>query len=226
MQKIDFDELQRDYCVAPTRSKKLGHDWKALYNVLQTRVTARGATEPALFDLRDGSVCERLCTCCGSEFSPVILESSNVSLTPLFDETQGDIDIENARRYQQLEKDWEKSRGRFLMCESCVKLHWRQRRNIRSDRRQQNQNLAKASAVPFTLEELTALKREKAEKIRSMAIAFCQEIKRIIPTRHTYYLHALVWHFPTWIEMLHVDIMDVSGSGIEQVNQETKLLFR
>jgi hypothetical protein len=38
----------------------------------------------------------------------------------------------------------------------------------------------------------------------------------------TYYIHAAHAHFPDLIKRLPVDIMDASGSGIEQVNQEIK----
>ncbi len=41
-----------------------------------------------------------------------------------------------------------------------------------------------------------------------------------------YYGHALVCHLPEQIKTCPVDIMDASGSGIEQINQEVKRLIR
>ena len=117
---------------------------------------------------------------------------------------------------------------RINMCSACVSLSSRRRTKIRTSRRELNQ--AKAAhyrtTSPYSLDELNQRKVAKANDIRSRAIEFSRNIKQIIPQRHSYYLHALVWHFPAWIEALDIDVMDVSGSGIEMINQETKKAFK
>ena len=114
------------------------------------------------------------------------------------------------------------------MCSVCCEMSARRRSNVRAARR----NIAQAKATafqttsPFTAEELSGRKRAKADQVLDLATTFCNDIKVIIPGRHTYYLHALVWHFPTWIVDLDIDIMDFSGSGIEMLNQETKKVVK
>ena len=114
------------------------------------------------------------------------------------------------------------------MCSVCVALSIRQQTNIRSARRTKNQVKAAQfkTTSPFTMEELKAKKATKSQEFRRIAIQFSTDMKQIIPDRHSYYLHALVWHFPQWIEESDADVMDLSGSGIEMINQETKKVVK
>ena len=181
----------------------MGAKWKALYNVLQRRVTACDDNTAAFFN-DDKSV---LCSCCKIAFLPITDTGPFSELTAL---------------------EWTKRAEQMNMCSACCSLSARRRSNVRAARH----NIAQAKATafqtrsPFTQTELDDRKQRKAAEVLELATSFCFEMKEIIPERHTYYLHALVWHFPTWIKDLDIDIMDFSGSGIEMLNQETKKIVK
>ncbi len=42
----------------------------------------------------------------------------------------------------------------------------------------------------------------------------------------TYYMHALMWHFPVAILICPSDLWDASGSAIERMNQRNKRLIQ
>ena len=76
--------------------------------------------------------------------------------------------------------------------------------------------------VTYTPEELQARRNQKADTVKSLAIVFRDELLQLVQEYSTYYLHGLVHHLPDQIRECPVDVMDGSGSGIEQINQYTK----
>lgn len=195
--------------------KDLGSQWKEIYNIVQTRVTApdNSAKDPK----EDLYMAPKNynCTCCLKDFKP----------PPQFpmDEYWSLRDSGNG---VEAEKRLAWSRKEQNMCTTCLKLSTRKQAAVRRSRRR-TVNANEGSRDPV-FDEATFNERrvKKAVAVRRLAVKFCRDIKQLIPLRHTYYLHALVWHFPVWIATLDLDIMDLSGSGIEMINLETKFIMR
>ena len=63
----------------------------------------------------------------------------------------------------------------------------------------------------------------KAANVEQLGRDLITSWKRILGTEAMkYYCHILVAHVPDFIRRIPVDIMDASGSGIEQMNQIMK----
>jgi hypothetical protein len=182
--------------------KRLGMQWRRLYDVLQTRVTAGDTdSDPDLVK----------CSCCRATFTP------------------HDIPLNGVSHLRHRAHSWKGNRELRVMCSTCASLQERARKAIRQEQRvileAERRDLQLKGSL-FDPEVLQERKLKKAQRLQALAMEFSKAIKGIIPQRHTFYLHALVWHFPEWIRTLPMDIMDASGSGIEQVNQMTKRLYR
>ncbi len=94
----------------------------------------------------------------------------------------------------------------------CVSV-WMQIWNLLRDRvKTKEERLAKAAKV----REKVLLLRDKLLESGSM----------LTPNWFTPYLHVLIIHVPQQIQHFPFDLMDLSGSGIEHVNKETKKIER
>jgi hypothetical protein len=163
------------------------------------------------------------CKCCKTEFIP---PARTANEGPEYTHASWNVSRskEETARKRRVYRLWSKQQEQYRLCSQCCGKNEKARAVIRSDVRAKH--IAELGPDPtkcvFSDEVLQKRKEVKAKAVETLSLEFCTALKLIIPERYTYYLHALVWHFPTWIRMLDVDIMDVSGSGIEQINQETK----
>jgi hypothetical protein len=213
----------------------MGKEWRDLYNVIQRRVTAKDSDQPAdLVDANSGLAAQSdpKCSCCNAEFSirpfPLVWSQETIDFVKIHTMNSADSDLHDVKKARALDRQWKQARQKVSKCVSCSTLHWRKQARMRAVHRKAHAPKASTSGhTPlFTIEELEARKKKKAAEVRSRGITFSKLVEKICPARHTYYLHALVWHFPGWIERLNVDIMDMSGSGIEQINLETNRLVK
>ena len=68
----------------------------------------------------------------------------------------------------------------------------------------------------------------KSATIRKLAGPFCEHLRNAATSAAgtTYYMHSLEMHLADQIDTCPIDIYDLSGSGIEQVNLMTKRMLR
>lgn len=199
----------------PIGRKELGSQWKEIYNVIQTRVTAPDSNAKDPKEDLYIAPSKHCCTCCLKEFQP-----------PPHFPMEEYWSLRDGGNGDEAEKRLAWSRKEQNMCSDCLKLSTRKQAAVRRSRRL-TVNSKEGSREPVFDETTFEQRRlKKAVTVRKLGTKFCRDIKQLIPLRHTYYLHALVWHFPIWIATMDVDIMDLSGSGIEMINLETKYIMR
>lgn len=80
--------------------------------------------------------------------------------------------------------------------------------------------------IAYSPDELIARRNAKADRVQELSIEFLARMCELVQEFATYYLHGLYHHLPDQIRSCPVDIMDASGSGIEQINQLTKRVIQ